>query len=409
MSDNAPGRHGIVLVRPPAISGISQNYRDPWSIIGPNGEAVSTVDTTTQGLQEAINYSVWNGYPLRSRGRAGRRLSVAGDASTYPPAFFCATPVTIPPCFQQDIDLDNVSLIYTGGGSAAALTINACMMTRIRFGGQVIGNGTGPSVRFQPKDSLVIDVQKIITASRFQFGSVGATGGGGAGVPMIEFDCQYASIIGNYFDLLEVECINAYGYGLSAVNAGTDLGGGNRTVFEQNDVSTPNIHGFTQTGLLMGGHPIAGLYWGANYRGNICRLAGLRGGGPAAIGVNCFGNNNTFIGGQIDGSEGGLANGIVMTANDNGAGGNQNTVLGASVRDNTGPDYLDSGSGNCALINGRVHLPTYTAARLPSAAASKGAHVNVSDAASTIFASIVAGGGANFMPAHSDGSNWRIG
>lgn len=42
-------------------------------------------------------------------------------------------------------------------------------------------------------------------------------------------------------------------------------------------------------------------------------------------------------------------------------------------------------------------------------AATLGAKAFVTDANSTTFASIVAGGGANKVPVYSDGTNWRIG
>lgn len=51
-----------------------------------------------------------------------------------------------------------------------------------------------------------------------------------------------------------------------------------------------------------------------------------------------------------------------------------------------------------------------TVAGLPSAAtAGQGARRMVTDATVTTFASVVAGGGTNFVPCYSDGSSWRIG
>jgi hypothetical protein len=54
--------------------------------------------------------------------------------------------------------------------------------------------------------------------------------------------------------------------------------------------------------------------------------------------------------------------------------------------------------------------PIYTAGALPSAAGmGTGARAMVTDSNATTFAAIVAGGGANFVPVYSDGTNWRIG
>lgn len=55
-----------------------------------------------------------------------------------------------------------------------------------------------------------------------------------------------------------------------------------------------------------------------------------------------------------------------------------------------------------------VRLPVYTVATLPAATA-QGQKAFVTDANATTFASVVAGGGANFVPVFSDGTNWRIG
>ncbi len=51
-----------------------------------------------------------------------------------------------------------------------------------------------------------------------------------------------------------------------------------------------------------------------------------------------------------------------------------------------------------------------TVAGLPAAAtAGQGARRAVTDANATTFHSVVAGGGANFVPVISDGTDWRIG
>lgn len=56
-----------------------------------------------------------------------------------------------------------------------------------------------------------------------------------------------------------------------------------------------------------------------------------------------------------------------------------------------------------------LRLPIYTVAALPTAATFSRTRAFVSDANSTTFASIVAGGGANLVPVYSDGTSWRIG
>lgn len=79
----------------------------------------------------------------------------------------------------------------------------------------------------------------------------------------------------------------------------------------------------------------------------------------------------------------------------------------------------DVGSGTVFTVDfansqvsssGSLKTATTTVASLPAAAtAGAGARHMVTDATATTFQSIVAGGGANIVPVHCDGTNWRIG
>ena len=61
-------------------------------------------------------------------------------------------------------------------------------------------------------------------------------------------------------------------------------------------------------------------------------------------------------------------------------------------------------------VDGPVRIKTYTVATLPSASAvGAGTRAAVTDANATTFNSAVAGGGANFVPVISNGTNWLIG
>lgn len=51
----------------------------------------------------------------------------------------------------------------------------------------------------------------------------------------------------------------------------------------------------------------------------------------------------------------------------------------------------------------------YTVSGLPSAAGNAQLRAYVTDANATTFASIVAGGGSNYVPVYCDGTHWRIG
>lgn len=67
--------------------------------------------------------------------------------------------------------------------------------------------------------------------------------------------------------------------------------------------------------------------------------------------------------------------------------------------------------GQFAVVDAKtIYTMPITVTALPAATVGNaGARAFVTDATTTTFASIVAGGGANSVPVYSDGINWRIG
>jgi len=83
---------------------------------------------------------------------------------------------------------------------------------------------------------------------------------------------------------------------------------------------------------------------------------------------------------------------------------------GGDLQLNGGLGYSGGADGNVLIGNlrGDVVFPVRTVANL-GAATPAGKRAFASDANATTFHSIVAGGGSNFVPVFSDGTNWRIG
>lgn len=86
-------------------------------------------------------------------------------------------------------------------------------------------------------------------------------------------------------------------------------------------------------------------------------------------------------------------------------GGTTNSFPGI-YRDGAGIKIQGAAGGTTAWIK---VLPVAVASLPAAATAGNGAIAFVSDANATTYNSIVAGGGANALPVHSDGTNWRIG
>lgn len=124
-------------------------------------------------------------------------------------------------------------------------------------------------------------------------------------------------------------------------------------------------------------------------------------GGPSQSGTITLGQSTTSQTLNIQAAA--VISGQTKTINigTTGASGSTTAIaLGSSV----------SGATSITTVNGVIKHQVYTVATLPSASTSgSGARSFVSDANTTTFAAIVAGGGANPVPVYSDGTNWRIG
>ena len=61
------------------------------------------------------------------------------------------------------------------------------------------------------------------------------------------------------------------------------------------------------------------------------------------------------------------------------------------------------------LFNGTIQRQTYTAAELAGISPALGLTAFCSDSSVTTFNAVLAGGGANAVPVHGDGTNWLVG
>jgi hypothetical protein len=131
--------------------------------------------------------------------------------------------------------------------------------------------------------------------------------------------------------------------------------------------------------------------------------------GSASMGTVTTGSNNIGIGHAVDVpygyssgqiNIGGLFFGTGATASGTSAAGL------AGILTNAPTVELDVAGVNGGQIRTR---PTTVASLRAASTAGAGARAFVTDATSTTFASVVAGGGSNGVPVYSDGTNWRIG
>jgi hypothetical protein len=132
--------------------------------------------------------------------------------------------------------------------------------------------------------------------------------------------------------------------------------------------------------------------------------------GADALGALTNGSQNTAIGFQAGNSivsgSGNIVIGYDADASSSGVS-NEVTIGNSNINSMRVPGLtLTAG---LKWINNGTHTVTDLLADAPAATVGAGARAVVTDASTTTFHAIVAGGGANVVPVFSDGTNWRIG
>jgi hypothetical protein len=281
----------------------------PWNVFDPFGNAVSTAGTTTQGLQEAINAAVTNGWPLRVVGR--------GTIS-------CLTAVAVKAGFMSDIQVDaGVITAFSGLGSASLLTVDSQENCDLHWRGQITqtGGDTGPVIELKPINTVPITGNINIAASIIEFGVISpATGGIG-----VQINPANGSILGN-----QIRCVDPNGgtVGIRVLNPGSAF-----ISFQENVVLWEYIHRQTAFGIQNG----TSSSNAGNMRRNIWMGGRIAPSNAAAIGFSSWGSNDTLIGVSVNAEEGAFNNGIVFQA-----GADFNTVIGGQITGGGGAATVDA-------------------------------------------------------------------
>jgi len=249
----------------------SRNDTNPWGtweVRKPDGTVLTTTGSTTQGLQEAINYACEHGFDLKVSGG-----QVCHKNGQNPAIIMCTSRLVIPPLELANIEV-GATLNFCGPSpQAEAVIFDSIMASRIIFSGQiVVSAGWGCGVKFKPRTELPCDQNgPIITASKINLPSVIMTGGTGV---CIDFDAQLGGISGNIFEILEP---NNGAIGIRVTASATTLFDGNHLVIRE-------IHACT-TGIVAGN-----LAHGARVLGNTwtCSIC------PKSIGAEIFGQNERW-------------------------------------------------------------------------------------------------------------------
>jgi len=257
-----------------------------WETKLPDGSILVTAGSTTQGLQESVNYAATHGFDLKVFGGQVRHNNFQNPA-----IIMCTTPLVFPPLELGNIEIGGTLNFCGPSPQPVAVIFDSIMASRILITGQiVVAPNWGCGVQFKPRSELPCDQNgPIITASTVLLPSVVMTGGGGV---CIDFDASMGSISGNIFEILEPND------GAVGVRVHVDAD----HCFDHNRMLIREIHA-QDTGIDAG----VSLGKAAQIFGNVWDVAIQ----PSSIGVQIFGRNERWTI-SIDDREGSPTHGFTL-------------------------------------------------------------------------------------------------
>jgi len=347
-----------------------------WNVIDAYGNAVTTAGTTSQGLQEAINFSVYNGQCLRVYGGGPIRIfggngsthtntvidgissttgMLAGDYVTGPgiPGFTTivsvdsgtqitvsnattatatvainvtrgaganlnnyiasSATITVPPAEQWDAQFYQVNLTFSTTVTGPGLQFNSCMICNFNWsGGQIV---------YQPNTPLASSYAVYFnpTLAVPLDGLIGITGSSfyisNLAAPASGGTAAAVwgfNIANGGIDTSTFGSVEINGTG-TGLTANTDYG---IVVFGVTASTAFQQNTINVTNIHIS--KTAAIQIGTsstnagNYRGNTWNIGGINPSGASSDGINTFGSFDKFNIGQITNQQGTLNNGVVI-------------------------------------------------------------------------------------------------
>src|SRR5210317_650683 len=136
-------------------------------VLKPDGSRLSVTGTTTDGLQEAIDYACGDG----TAGSGDYDLYIVGaEAATGGAVVYnLSTTLAFPAMQGKKISSGAITLNFTSAiGTNPCVTFDSCMMVDVRLQGcQIVNGGTGTALVFEPTNSCPLDtnVHQIVDSS----------------------------------------------------------------------------------------------------------------------------------------------------------------------------------------------------------------------------------------------------
>jgi len=275
-----------------------------FTIITPDGSTVSTSGTTTEGLQEAINYANNNGFDFYCAGGGIEADGTATDVGVIS----CSTTLQIPACQLRSFVFKSITLDFNtaannGMGTSPGLKFDSFMMMDFDFTGQIVYHGVGNAVEFDPVNNVPLDGSPAQVDSRIKIDTIayvehGIEGPSAQNSP----DCSCvklarstggAQVSRNHFFFGEV---NGSGFSNPTVtlHARNGISIAHQGAFG-NIFDISGIHHVTEAGILMGyATNVAGPYGNTFRVGLIEPFKKESSDANIAFGLKSYGNRNDY-------------------------------------------------------------------------------------------------------------------
>ena len=221
-----------------------------WVVLTPEG-ALNTTGTTTEGLQEAIDYATQYGYDLYVFGGPVKPPNFPPPYDSFngqePAIMFLDSGITFYPLQKGVIKILDVTLNFNGGVTGAAITFDSIIIADIDFSGsQIVCAAAATGVLFNPTNYLPNDSAAgiVISDCRIKLCAVVVP----AGSTCVSIDCTTGAFIGVDLNISE---LNGGAYGV-LVNPATNG-------FIANKIFVLDSHLQTSAALLIGTNATNGV------------------------------------------------------------------------------------------------------------------------------------------------------
>ena len=132
--------------------------------LDPFGNRIDTSSTTTNGIQEALNYAISNNYNLHLAGSNGNLTT------SY---YQCTSGIYVPPAHEFSWTSDAITISFTSAVTAYGIEFDSQDGAHVDLKGQIVWGATGGNViLFNPVNDAPTDATIFITSSHFAFGQI---------------------------------------------------------------------------------------------------------------------------------------------------------------------------------------------------------------------------------------------